>query len=133
MEEVPKRHASHAPLTVQIMFASLAVDDMRRQRTDIAELTMFCAHQITIAHQRNGRTIDLRDAMHNIMIAIGPSQNHMTHLKVDGFLKDDTLLAANDERQHALSVDGQRDADALANQTAGFFNNHTIVHKAIVL
>jgi hypothetical protein len=32
-----------------------------------------------------------------------------------------------------LSVDGQRDADALANQTAGFFNNHTIVHKAIVL
>ena len=44
MEEVPKTNTSHAPLTIQIVFATLAVDNMCCQRTDITKLTMLCAH-----------------------------------------------------------------------------------------
>ncbi len=106
MEEFPKTDASHTPLTIQIMFASLAVDNMRGQRTYITELTVLPAHQIAIAHQRNGSAINLHNAMNNIMIAINPRQNHMPNPKRFGFLKDDALLTTNDEGKHALSVNG---------------------------
>ena len=133
MEEVPKTNASHAPPTIQIMFAALAVDNVCCQRTDIAKPTMLFAHQIAIAHQRNSGAINLRDAMHHKVITIGPRQHHMAYLKVNGFLKNDTLFTTYDKGQHALTIDGQRDANALSHQSAGFFNYHVIVHRAMVL
>ena len=110
------------------MLTTLGINHMSNQRTDIAQLTMFQAAQIAVASQRDIRPVNCLDAVYNEVVAVNPSQYHMPHFQVLGFLQDDAFLTANDEWQHALSVDGQRYADAIAHQSAGFFNNYMISH-----
>ena len=80
------------------MLVSLCIDHMRSQSADIAQLTVFHTHQIAIAHQRNSIVVNLRNAMHHIMVAINPSQHHMPYFKCFRLLQNDTLLTTYNKR-----------------------------------
>ena len=108
------------------MPVSLCIDYVRRQSADVAQQAVFHAHQIAVAHQRDSLAVNLRDAMHHIMGTVNPCQHHMSHLKRFGLLQNDTLLAAYNKRQHALAVDGQRDADTFVRQSARLLNNQLV-------
>ena len=115
------------------MLTTLGINHMSSQRADIAELTMFQTAQIAVASQRDIRPVNRLDAVYNEVVAVNPSQYDMPHFQVLGFLQDDAFLTPNNEWQHALSVDGQRYADTIAHQSAGFFNNHMISHHNYTL
>ena len=47
---------------------------------------MFQSTQIAIARQRDCRTLNILDAMDDIMSTVNPCQHHMTNLQVFRFL-----------------------------------------------
>lgn len=87
---------------------------------DVANGTGFCSCDIAVAHQHSTVAFDTDDAMNYIATAIYPCQYDVAHLRVLGLLKDDTLFAPNDKRQHATSLDGEGNIDSLAHQSGGF-------------
>ena len=96
------------------MLTPLGIDHMSSKCTDITQLAMFQTAQIAVARQRDCRPVNLLDAMYDVMVAINPSQHDMSHMEVFRLLQDNTLLAANDKRQHALSIYRQGNTKALA-------------------
>ena len=52
---------------------------MRHSGLDILSQTVFYASDITIAHQYDMITIDAKNAMHHIAIAINPCQYNIPH------------------------------------------------------
>ena len=87
---------------------SLAVSTyhMSGYRTDVVNLTVFCADDVTITHQYHVMTVNLDDAVYHITTVLHPGEYHITHLGVIWFLEDDTLLATNNKRKHAVAFDG---------------------------
>ena len=82
---------------------------------------MLHANNVTIAHQRKMCTVDADDAMYHIAAAFHPGQHDVAYLDMKGLRQDDALLASDNKRQHALSVNGQRHAHTVIHQSDGFF------------
>ena len=88
---------------------------------DVAHGTMFGTHQITIAHEGETVVFNMDNAVNDIATAIDPSQKHIALLYETSPFQDDAFAPTNDKRQHAVAIDRQGDADALADQTDGLF------------
>ena len=82
---------------------------------------MFGTHQIAVAHE--GETVDFNtdNAMNDVATAIDPSQKHIALFYETSPFQDDAFVPTNDKWQHAVAIDGQRDADTLADQPDGLF------------
>ena len=83
--------------------------------------TMFSTHQIAIAHEGEMVDFNTDNAMNDVATAIDPSQKHIALFYETSPFQDDAFAPANDKRQHAVAIDGQGDADTLADQTDGLF------------
>ena len=55
------------------------------------------------------------------------SQHYIAWLGRHRLLQNDTLTPADDKRQHATAIDGQRDAHTLLHQSDGFLYNLIVV------
>jgi len=82
---------------------------------------MFGTHQITVAHEGEMVGFNMDNAMNDVATAIDPSQKHIALLYETSPFQDDTFASTNDKRQHAVAIDGQGDANTLADQTDGLF------------
>ena len=97
---------------------------------DVADGTTLGSHEIPITHQRDGVTLHTDDAVDNVTAVIHQSKYDIAYIRHRGLLQDDALLAADDKRQHATSIDGQRHTDPLFYQPDGFFQDVIVVwHK----
>ena len=106
----------------------VATDHMRRDGLKVSCGTMLRTRQIAVTHQRDILTIDTDDTVYNITAPFDPSQHHITDFRLSGLLQDDALTPADDKRQHAPPVDGQRHAYALVHQPDGLLNNIVVSH-----
>ena len=76
--------------------------------------------------------IDLADGRFVLFTLAGASREQLA-AALFRLLQDDALLAADDKRQHATSVDRQRYTDALFYQSDGFRNDILICHLLILI
>ena len=88
---------------------------------DVAHGTMFGTRQIAIAHEGETVVFNMDNAMNDVATAIDPSQKHIALFYETSPFQDDAFAPTNDKRQHAVAIDGQGDADTLADQTDGLF------------
>jgi len=101
------------------MMLSTSGNDINSQCRYFIQPAMLFSSQIAIAHQRHLFTLDTDDAVNNIAAAFHPSQHYMTYLQIVRFDQVNTLTAANNERQHAVTLYGKGYSQAFIHQGNG--------------
>ena len=117
----------------------VAVHHMGGLGLDIAERAVLRTHQITVAHQRHAVAVDADNAVNDVAVAFHPCQHHVAHLQRGsvltgfslrrGLLQDDAFPPADNKRQHAAPIHGQRHAHPLLHQPDGLLYNLIVCHK----
>jgi hypothetical protein len=87
---------------------------------------MFNTGNITIAHKRYCIAINADDAVNYITTLFDPRQHYVTHLQLSRLDKVYTLLAANDEGQHAITLDRKGDTHAFIDKADGITDDVVI-------
>ena len=112
-------------------------------RLDVTQTAVLRAHEVAVAHQRHAVAVDTDDAVDDIAVALYPGQHHIAELQLGcvltsfallrGLLQDDTLASADDKRQHAAPIHGQRHTHPLLYQPDGLVDNLVVGHGVTVL
>ena len=103
---------------------------MRNDGLDITEGALFGTCQVAVAHQRNGFALDADDTVHHVAASVDPCQHHVADSRLFGLLQDHTLFAADDKRQHALSINRQRHAHALTHQPHRLLYDQFVIRRS---
>lgn len=113
------------------MFLALGIHHMGGYGLDVGKGATLCASDVAVAHQRDVLTGNADDAVDNVPTVLNPRQHHVAHTGRHGLLQDDTLTTTDDERQHAASVDGERHADTIVDQSDGLGYDEIVVWHTI--
>jgi hypothetical protein len=82
---------------------------------DIGPVAEFTQSQIAVAHHDNAVAIQRKYPVYDIEFVLGfsvfdESKNNVTTSQICRFFQDDAIAASDNERQHASTVDRERDA-----------------------
>ena len=124
----PQAGSTAAPWGVEIVHLLVGIDHMGSHSLDIGAQASLGARNIAVAHQYDVVTIEKYNPVNHISAIIYPRQHYVANFKFGRPLQDDALLATDDERQHAIAIDGQRYAYAIINQADSLFNYIVIFH-----
>ena len=122
----PQAGSTTAPRGVQIVHLLVSTHHMGSHSLYILQRTTLGAYQIAVAHQYDVATVKKYNPVHHISAVICPSQHNIANLQLIGLLQNHALLTTDDKRQHAIAINGQRNADALIHQSDGLFDNIAI-------
>ena len=101
------------------MFLSVGIDHIVGTGLDIGQRAVLHTADVAVAHQRDAVAVDTDDAVHHIAAAFDPCQHNIADGWRAGTDEDDTLTTANDERKHAVSLDGEGNAQSVIDQGYG--------------
>ena len=93
--------------------------DINRQSRYIGYGAVLHSCNITVAHQCDGIPVNADNTMHHIPTLFDPCQYHVTDMQFCRFDEVDTLLATDNERQHAISLHREGDAHAFIHEVNG--------------
>ena len=106
---------------------------MRGYGPHIGQGTILPARNVAVAHERDLIALYPPYAVKHIAPVLHLGQRDQSTPQVGGRGQDDTLTAADDERQHAASRHGQGDAVAVAYQCHSLVDDYIALHIVLLV